>query len=233
MKVCFWSTSFQADSQALACYLASQPDFEVVVAMDHPRAYREEAVESILPFTGVLLDRQAPSTRKTLKKFGADVVIVDNHAPTFKIAPRVLVLWHGFGWRVDDISGMRADLRNLVGDVTAPNPNFRWQAFGDWDRNYTINHRRIARENVVTLGSAYSDLLLPSSPARQALDASETANGCAGDFEDRKTVLVGATWHHSGLFDRAATVVEAMIATHPENPIGVQIMNFIHQRTGG
>jgi len=36
-----------------------------------------------------------------------------------------------------------------------------------------------------------------------------------------------------GLLDRAIPVVEAMIATHPENPIGAEIMNFIRQQGGG
>ena len=35
-----------------------------------------------------------------------------------------------------------------------------------------------------------------------------------------------------GLFERAIPMAEAMIATHPENPIGVQIMNYIRQQIG-
>ena len=35
-----------------------------------------------------------------------------------------------------------------------------------------------------------------------------------------------------GLFEEARPIAEAMMNTHPENPIGSQIMNFIQQNTG-
>ena len=36
-----------------------------------------------------------------------------------------------------------------------------------------------------------------------------------------------------GLLDRAIPVIEAMIATHPENAIGIQLLNFVRQQGGG
>jgi tetratricopeptide (TPR) repeat protein len=46
--------------------------------------------------------------------------------------------------------------------------------------------------------------------------------------------LYGLADHYikRGMFDRAIPVVEAMIATHPENPIGMQMMGFIRQALG-
>ena len=199
MKICFWSTSFQADNQALACYLANRPEFDVIAAVDHPDAYRDDAVWRILPFNGQLLDRQSRKTRREISKFGADVVIVDNHLPSFSIAPRVLVLWHGFGWRMDDISGMRSKLKKLVGSVTVPNPNFIWQAFGEWDRDFTIEHRKIASDNVMALGSAYSDMLISQSLFRRSFDPSTVVQNYKINVCDQKTVLLGMTWHHGNL----------------------------------
>lgn len=196
-RICFWSTSFQADNQALACHLAAQPGYEVVVAMDRSEAYRREPVERLLPFRGRLLDRNARSTRRELEAFAADLVVVDNHLPSYRVAPRLIVVWHGFGWRVDDLSTMRRELRSHVGDVTRDNPNFRWLAFGDWDRQYRVAHSRLAPENVRSLGSAYSDLLRPESPIRRAFVRADFARDYAFDVS-RKIVTLGLTWHHGG-----------------------------------
>jgi hypothetical protein len=100
---------------------------------------------------------------------------------------------------MDDISGMRRELEALVGDVTRPNPHFVWQAFGDWDREFTIGHRKIAPENVVALGSAYSDVLLPDSPLRRRFDPACVAHRYPIDVVGQKTVLLGVTWHHGNL----------------------------------
>ncbi len=199
MKICFWSTSFQADNQALAYHLAVQPNFEVVAAIDRPAAFRQEAIWRVWPFPGRLLDRQSKKTIKEIEEFAPDVVIVDNHLPKRSLGPRILVLWHGLGWRMDDISGMRDELKKLVGDVTVSNPNFRWQAFGDWDREFTIEHRGIAAENVVALGSAYSDMLVPSSPFRRSFDAGSIVDSYDIDVCNRKVLLFGMTWHHGNL----------------------------------
>jgi hypothetical protein len=197
-RVCFWTTTFQADNQALAHYLAQQPGFEVVVAMDRPEAYLAEPVASLLPFGGKLVDRGRRSTRKLLRALAPDVLVIDNHLPAYRIAPRVLVLWHGFGWRCDDLSGTLRNLRAHVGEVTAPNPAFRWAAFGDWDRAYRIEHSGLAPTNVLALGSPYSDLLLPGSALRSRFSR-EAVRGCYRiDICDRKTVTLGLTWHHGG-----------------------------------
>ena len=199
MRVCFWATSFQSDIQTVAYDLAENPQFEVVVAMDNPEAYRQDAIWRVRPFPGRLIDRRQPDIKKVLTAFKADVMVVDNHLPSFTVAPRIMVLWHGYGWRKDDISGMRKALRKHVGKVTVANPRFTWQAFGPDDRRFTIDHRRIHEDNVVALGSPYSDLLLPDSGFRSRFDKRTVADCFNVDIVGRKTVLIGMTWHYGGL----------------------------------
>jgi len=107
----------------------------------------------------------------------------------------LFVLWHGYGWRVDDLSTMRRELNRRVGDCTEPNPCFRWQAFGELDRQYRIEHSLFAPDNVVALGSAYSDLLLPGSVMRQTFQRPSVQEHYRIDLS-RPTVLLGLTWHH-------------------------------------
>lgn len=197
LKICFWSTSFQADNQALATYLAQDDGFEVVVALDDPAAYRSAPVNRLLPFKGRWLDRRDPATLAAVRAFAPDILIVDNHLPKERLAPRIFVLWHGFGWRVDDLTTMRKELKKLVGDVTVPNDAFRWQAFGPFDREYRIEHSQLDPTNVVALGSAYSDVLAPESEVRQRFDPAQFADDYRIDLS-RPTVLLGLSWHHGG-----------------------------------
>jgi hypothetical protein len=197
MKICFWATSFQADNQALASYLASRPGTDVVVAMDDPDRYRREAVWTVLPFQGRLLDRRAADTPAALDAFGPDVLIIDNHLPKRRLAPRLYVLWHGYGWRVDDLSTMKRELTRSVGPVDRPNPSFRWHAFGPIDRGYRIEHSGFAPDNVLAAGSTYSDLLLPGAPRRVELARSRAQQYYRIDLS-RPTLLLGMTWHHGG-----------------------------------
>ena len=105
LKICFWCTSFQADNQALATYLAATEGFEVLVAIDKHKRYAAEPVNRLLPFGGKWLDRRDSGTLNAIKAFAPDVLIVDNHLPAERLAGRVFVLWHGFGWFVADKPG--------------------------------------------------------------------------------------------------------------------------------
>jgi hypothetical protein len=197
MKICFWATSFQADNQAFASYLAAQPGIEVVVALDDPERYRQEPVWQVLPFAGRLLDRRASTTQSEIESFAPDCLIVDNHLPKRRLAPRIYVLWHGYGWRVDDLSTMKRELARLVGSVEEPNPRFRWHAFGPFDRAYRVERSGLANANVVALGSAYSDILLPGAP-RQVTIAPNAVQAHYSIDLSRPTLLLGMTWHHGG-----------------------------------
>lgn len=197
MRICFWSTSFQADNQALASYLSQQPGVEVLIALDAPELYRREAVSALLPIRGNWLDRQARDTPSAIEAFRPDCLIVDNYLPKQRLAEHLYVLWHGYGWRVDDLSGMKRQLKKLVGDVERPNAQFRWHAFGAWDRSYRMSHSGFAAENVVASGSAYSDLLIPNAPSAVCFDPAAVQSHYRIDLT-RPTVLMGMTWHHGG-----------------------------------
>ena len=206
---------------ALAHHLGQDPRCELTVAIDDPDRYAREPVARLLPIRARFVDRARGRMAHTLRREGFDILIVDNHLPAEPIAPRLLVLWHGFGWRIDDLTTMRRELAALVGDVTRPNPNFRWQACGPWDREYRIQHSGLAPDNVLMLGAAFSDLLLPQDerPAR-AGDAARPVTGTspkAFPLADRaalveavqdaypvdlrrKTILLGLTWHHGAAF---------------------------------
>jgi hypothetical protein len=200
LKVCFWTTAFQADTQSLAYALAAREDFRVLVATDQPERYRGEVIGEVRPFNGQLLKRNRFWAPLAVKGFSPDVLVIDNQVPAFRLAPRLFVLWHGFGWRHDDISKMRVSLANVIGDVTEPNLNFIWQAFGVWDREYTIEHRGIHAQNVRALGSAFSDDLLASSPIRARFNAEAVQKAYRIDIVNKPTVLIGLTWHHRGAF---------------------------------
>lgn len=197
MKICFWATSFQADNQALASYLSREPGVEVLVALDGVEQYRREPVWDLLPFRGRLLERQAPTTTAEIGAFAPDCLIVDNHLPKQRLARKLYVLWHGYGWRKDDLSTMKRELHKLVGDVETPNPHFKWQAFGPWDQAYRSGHSGFAPENVLALGSAYSDLLIPDGPLAVRVAPPSVQAHYRIDLR-RPTVLLGMTWHHGG-----------------------------------
>lgn len=197
MRICFWATSFQADNQALASSLSREPGVEVLVALDGAERYQLEPVWKLLPFRGRLLERQAGSTLEAIEEFAPDCLIVDNHLPKKRLAEKLYVLWHGYGWRKDDLSTMKRELKKLIGDVEKPNPSFRWHAFGPWDQAYRSEHSGLAPENVVAGGSAYSDLLLPNARASVQLDPAAVQGNYSIDLR-RPTVLLGMTWHHGG-----------------------------------
>ncbi|HEY6881838.1 MAG TPA: CDP-glycerol glycerophosphotransferase family protein [Polyangiales bacterium] len=198
MKLCFWSSTFQSDSHALAEHLARQ-GHDVTIILPSPGDFLREAVHELVPLNARVLDRSARSTDELLRRERFDVTIVDNHLPLSLSSERLFVLWHGFGWRVDDLTTMRSELQGLVGDVTRENPRFRWQAIGDWDREYRLYHSQLADENVVALGSPFADWLRRESPLRQRFDKRSLQRAYAIDL-DKPVVLLALTWHHGGSF---------------------------------
>lgn len=229
-RICFWVTTFQSDVQALACFLAEQPDFDVVVAMQRPEDYLKEPVGRLLPYRGRMLDRDARTTPGEILRHRPDVLVVDNHLPPKKLAPRIHVLWHGFGWRVDDLTTMKKELARLVGDVTVPNRNFRWQAFGEWDRRYRVDHSGIDAENVVALGPPYSDLLAPDGPVAGRFAKADVQSNYTIDLS-KKTILVGLTWHHDGAFGHWGdeTALLRRLFDHVES-LGANVLLRMHDR---
>jgi hypothetical protein len=196
MRVCFWATTFQSDNLVQAVLMADQ-GHDVTVVMPRPDDFLKQPISKLAPLRARILDRGDVSTLPRLRDESFDVMIVDNHLPGVSLAEHLFVLWHGFGWRVDDLTTMRAELRKLVGDVTRPNPRFRWQAVGDWDREYRISHSELDSQNVVALGAPASDWLRPESALSRRFDRAAVQDAYSIDLR-KKVVLVALTWHHGG-----------------------------------
>jgi hypothetical protein len=224
MKICFWVTTFQADNQALAYHLAARGDDEVLVAMERPASYLSEPINDARPFRGRIVDRSQRNGRKAVERFAPDLLVVDNHLPRERLAERIFVLWHGLGWRVDDLSRMRRELQRLVGNVSQENAHFRWQAFGEWDRDYRVQHSGLAPENVVALGSPYSDWLLPGSSAGPTVDRARLQPHYSIDLS-RPTVLLALTWHHGGSLSHWGN--EAELLTRLMNHLATRGANLL------
>jgi len=199
LKICFWATTFQADIQAIACHLAREDDMEVLVALKDPEQYRTQPIENFLPFKGEIVQRDTLRAWWRLVRFNPDILVVDNHLPRYR-PKRMYVLWHGYGWRMDHPERMRRNMSKLVGEVTEANERFRWQVVGPFDRDYTTGHRAIHKDNIVNLGSPYSDLLRPESPLAKQIQPELVTDAYPGiDMVKRPNVLIAMTWHHGGL----------------------------------
>lgn len=194
IRVCFWATTFQSDLYAVADAMTLDGRYQVTVAMKGVTKWLSQPIARLRPFAGRLLE-QAQLLAARERDF--DLVVIDNHPPPTRLGERILVLWHGYGWRFDDLSALRRKLGKLVGATNAPNPRFRWNAVGPIDYQYRTQHSRFHRDNVVTLGSPFSDLLLPGTPERPStIDPA----WIAPLDPTKQTVLVAVTWHHGGLF---------------------------------
>jgi len=204
MRLCIYATNMQADIEAFALYAAAQPGVDALLVVDSEAAIRSQALcdFSPLPARLAILERGDPALKKKLRAFGADVIAIDNYIPDFDVAPRALVLWHGYGWRIDDLAQMRKQLKRRFGDPTRSNPNLLWASFGPIDHEYRTTHSRLHPDNVAALGSPYSDLLLPSSAFQRAFTRSAAARHYAVDVAGRKTALFALTWHHGSAFGR-------------------------------
>lgn len=229
MRACFWSTTFQSDNLAQAVLMADQ-GHDVTVVMPSPGDFLKQPISKLAPLRARLLDRGDVETLRMLRDESFDVMVVDNHLPSVSLADRLFVLWHGFGWRIDDLSTMRAELRKLVGDVTRENPRFRWQAFGDWDREYRITHSELDSHNVVALGAPVSDWLRPESPLRARFDRPAVQDAYSIDLQ-KKVVLVALTWHHGGSLVHWGDEEQLLtrLAQHAQ-ALGASILLRMHDR---
>ncbi len=200
LKVLFWTTTFQADTQSLARRLCNDPRFVVLVALHEPDRYRAEPVAQLLPLSCQLLDRDARATVQAIDAFAPDITIVDNHFPPKAFAPRLFVLWHGFGWKGPNDRAEFAEVHKSIARLTgapadAPNPHFVWQCFGPTDLEHRHGVSGFARENLQSLGSAFTDdLVAPPVTRMQARTALPAA------FADKPVVLLAFTWHYGRVF---------------------------------
>lgn len=194
-KVCFWATTFQSDIHSFARYLDSHPDYDIIIALDGPEKYRKEAVQQLLPIQAKMLDMKKLITLLRLKHFRPDALITDNHFPPIRLGDKLLILWHGFGWRMDNLGGefehVHHSIERLVGSDIEPNPNFIWQCYGPDDLRYRHEVSRFPKENLKIFGSAQADDL-----GNVKIDKKEVASFYTINIRDRPNILLGFTWHH-------------------------------------
>jgi len=194
-RICFWTTTFQADIHSFARYLDSHPDYNIMIALDDPEGFGKEAVQRFLPIRAPMLDKARKMTLLKLKLFRPHALVVDNHFPPLRFGRNLLVLWHGFGWKQDNLSGefvhVHNNIKRLVGSGKRPNPHFLWQCYGEGDLKYRHEVSGFAEENLMVLGSAQADDLLGVKVDRENL-----APFYSIDILSRKTVLLAFTWHH-------------------------------------
>jgi hypothetical protein len=198
-RILLWVSTLQADILAFAIHLESRPDVDLLVATDGLKAWRTEPIARVRPLRSPILERGESATRDAVARFGADVVVCDNHFPEFPAAPRVVHLWHGLGWKATppgDIDTRLAHIRRLSGgDPRKPSPNFLAQCYHERDKAWRVESWGVAPENCRVVGSCFSDLLIAPPYTRDDLTQHYQI-----PIGQRPTLLVSFTWHYGRIF---------------------------------
>ena len=202
IRVIVWATHLQTDILALAAYLDTCADVELLIVAADTAAFRREPIARALGLRSRLVDRNDSRTLRRVRAFRADVAVADNHVPPKGTAPRLFYMWHGLGWKARgklDLATFYLQVRRLTGiDPRRPNPRFLAQCYGPVDRDWRIGDWELPRSVCVETGMAFAALLCdpPYDPA--ALAAHYRI-----DVARRKTVLLSITWHSGGIFGGA------------------------------
>lgn len=197
-RVCVWATTPGADLWSFTSYLDRRDDYELCVVVEDPETLRRQPIWALRPLRARILRRGALATRFALRRFGADVTVLDNHVPKYRTSPRGFVLWHGFGWKGPndraEFAELHRSLGRLWGDPLRPNPRFRWQCFGPWDFEHRTQISGFAPENCRVLGIASADDLA------EPWNRSALTRFYPFDVVARRTVLLAPTWHYGEIF---------------------------------
>jgi len=208
LKICFWTTTFQADVWSLAKYLCQRDDFEVVIVLENMELFFEDTIHRLMPLDCVFLERESKQTIKQIREFKPDITIVDNHFPSKKLSEKLFVLWHGFGWKgpndVKEFASVHKVVKKLTGvKGMVPNSNFVWQCFGMTDLEHRNAVSGFARENLRSLGAAMTDDIVAHSIHKE-----EALKLYPKEFEDKKIALLAFTWHYGKVFSHWGDDIE-------------------------
>ena len=200
VKVCFWVTTLQANVFSLAHHLCRLPQFEVVLAVPGLHAYLKEPINRLYPLTCPLIERDDRRATDSLKRFGADVTVVDNHYPPERLSPLLVNVWHGFGWRGPEGRAQFKDVYRSIKRLTGvapdtPNPAFMWICAGETNRQYRIHSTGFHPENVFATGQAYTDDVVRPKISRDSALAYYPPH-----FSRKKICLFAPTWHFGRIF---------------------------------
>lgn len=200
LRVCLWTTTFQADVLSLTRYLCADERFEPLVVLQDRDAFLREPVQELLPLSCPLLEREASNTLPAVRRFDPQVTVVDNHFPPKRLSACLFVLWHGFGWKgpndIKEFAQVHRSIRKLTrGPSTEPNERFIWQCFGPTDLEHRCGVSGFARENLRSLGAAFTDELV-----RASVDRATALRFYPRSFADRRIALLAFTWHYGRVF---------------------------------
>jgi hypothetical protein len=229
-RICIWATALQANILALTHALADSQEVELLIAVLNVEEFLREPIQQCKPLSCRILERTRWQTAFAVRRFRADLAIVDDQLPRSAIAPRLMYLWHGLGmWKVKprgEISSFVEHVRPHVGDVTRANPRFLAQSYGPTTYTWWIREWGFAPECCKQLGMAYSDWLLtpPYSRAyaRQAIGLPERSG---------PTVLLSLSWHYGSRFGLWGDLADiAALVAKTIEPLNGQVLLCLHYR---
>lgn len=200
LRIVFWTTTLQADVLSLARALQDDPRFNILVVADDPESFRGEAIQQLLPLHCPIIDKRSFWVRLRVRHFSPTITIVDNHFPKHRLSPLLFVLWHGFGWKGPndrvEFAEVHRSIQRLTGAASeAPNPRFRWQCFGMTDLLHRHEVSGFARENLLSLGAAFTDDLVQHSVSREV-----ARSKLPQSLQGRRIALLAFTWHYGRVF---------------------------------
>jgi hypothetical protein len=137
----------------------------------------------------------APNIEATVKDFGPDVIVADNHIPTQFKGMKFCTMWHGLGWKArgkDDLRVFYREVARLTGhDPRAVSSRFLAQCYGESDHRWRVDNWKLHPDSCHTIGMCYSDLLLDPPYTKQQIQSYYDI-----DILEHKVVLLSVSWHY-------------------------------------
>lgn len=198
MKILFWATHLNGEILNYLRYEQARGKHDLLLAYDRWDRFQREACQALWPLNVRVTGRRSWRDHLEIQRFGADVVVVDNHLPPLPVARKMFVIWHGYGWkgpqdRAEFATFFRQSER-LVGPIDTPNPRFLWKAYGPLDESQRIERMELPPANIRQLGMAAADDFFVRTLDRAAVQPFYTVD------VRRPTLLFAPTWHYDEVF---------------------------------
>lgn len=198
MKILFWVTHLNGEILNYLRYEHERKKHDLLLAYDRWERFQREACQNLWPLHVKVMTRRTLRDHLAIQRFGADVVVVDNHLPPLPVARKIFVIWHGYGWKGpqdrDEFSTFFRQCERLVGPIDQPNSHFLWKAYGPLDESQRIERMELPPSNIRQLGMAASDDFFVRTFDRAAVQPFYTVD------VTRPTLLFAPTWHYDEVF---------------------------------
>lgn len=202
LRILVWATHPQFDIMAFASYLDQAPGVELLVVARKLAAFLAQPFARVRPFSATLLDWDDPSVPERIRKFSADVAIMDNRLPPIGSAPRLVNIGHGLGWKNVGSTDLwiyhQGQTRFTGYDSRRPNPNLLVLCYGDTDLRWRTERWGLDPANCRKIGMPFADLVADPPYVRE-----ELVDDYRIDIR-KKTVLLNITWHYGAVFAQPA-----------------------------